>query len=78
MRYTNKKIENLIAERDQMIESYNKQIEKEIQFEKSKHVFDWKYFLITIGLSAGLILAIKLNEVLFSPNSIWSWDYWLK
>lgn len=76
MRYSNDKINKMISERDSMIEKYNREIQNEIDKEKSKYKFSWKRFLLMIGSVILIIAAIQINEKIFAKTSIWSWQYY--
>lgn len=78
MRYTNRKIEQLIKERNDTVEKYNRKIENEIEKEKSKYKFSWKRFSLVIILPIAILTAIYINKVLFDETSIWSWEFYFK
>lgn len=78
MKHQNEKILQLISERDSKIREYNQQIQLELDKEKSKQRFDWKYFIFSISLVLLFFSAIELNKQLFPKSSIWSWSYYLE
>lgn len=76
MEYTNDKIKRLIKERDSIVSKFNKEINEEIQKEKSKYKFSWKRFSLFIISIILCISAIEINHRIFPKTSIWSWDYY--
>lgn len=76
MEYTNDKIKQLIKERDNAIERYDDEIQKEIEKEKAKYKFSWKRFLLVVGGIVIIISAFYFNKKTFPQTSIWSWDYY--
>lgn len=76
MEYTNDKIKKLIEERDAIVSKFNKEINEEIQKEKSKYKFSWKRFSLMIVAIVFMVIGVKVNEKLFPKTSIWSWDYY--
>lgn len=76
MKYTNDKIEQLIAERNATVKRYNREIQNEIDKEKSKYKFSWKKFLLMVSAVIFMQLAFKFNEKIFPKTSIWSWEHY--
>ena len=76
MKYTNNKIEQLIAERNAAIEKYNREIQNEIDKEKAKYKFSWKRFLIMIGTVVLMLIGVEAKKKIFPKTSIWSWGYY--
>ena len=77
MRYTNDKIEKLIAERDAKFEEYNRGIQKEIEKERAKYTFSYKRLVLMIGSLAFMVFAFQLNKKVFPKTSIWSWEHYI-
>lgn len=77
MKYTNDKIEQLIAERNDAIQKYNRKIQNEIDKEKAKHKFSFSRFSLLIGGCIFIVMAFELNKKMFPKTSIWSWEYYL-
>jgi len=78
MRYTNKKIEDLISRRDAENARYNYEIEREIQKEKATRKFSRVNFLLVVSIFIGIPLMFELNAKIFPKDSIWSWSYYIK
>jgi len=77
MKYTNNRIKQLIAERNTIIEKYNREIQNEIDKEKSNYKFSWKRFSLMILAVVFLIVAFEVNKKIFPKTSIWSWEYYM-
>jgi hypothetical protein len=78
MEYTNEKIKQLLAERDAIVEKYNREIQSEVNKEKARYKFSWKRFLLMIGAVVFMVVAFELNKKIFPITSIWSWEYYIK
>lgn len=76
MKYTNDKIKQLIAERDSVIEKYNRKIQFEIDLEKRKYKFSWKRFLMVVATCL-MPLYVYINVKIFPDKSIWSWNHYI-
>lgn len=76
MEYTNDKIKQLIAERNALIEKYNKEIRKEIAKEKALYKIDWKWVFLFVASVTAMVVFPELNKHIFPPTSIWSWVYY--
>jgi len=77
MEYTNDKIKKLIEERDAIVSKFNKEINDEIQKEKSNYKFRWDRFSLMILTVVFIVIEIEVNEKIFPNSSIWSWNYYL-
>lgn len=76
MNYTNQIIKRLVAERDALIEKYNKEIRKEIAKEKALRKINWKWVFLLVASVTAMVVFRELNKHIFPPTSIWSWAYY--
>ena len=77
MEYNNNKKKKLIEERDAIVSKFNKEINDEIQKEKSNYKFRWDRFSLMILTVVFIVIEIEVNEKIFPNSSIWSWNYYL-
>lgn len=76
--YTNKKIKDLIENRNRIVSELDHEIRHEIEKEKKRYKFSYKRFLLLLAVITLPIAMYKLNTKIFPKTSIWSWEYYIK